>query len=74
MTEYDKELYYFKYNSSDLVLYKMTVKVRECIATLLDAVEPKMSTPRPCSARRVCAASLPYATLDQNAARSSGKP
>lgn len=63
MTEYDTRLYYFKNNASDLVLYKMTVRVRECIATLLDAVEPKMSTPRPCSARRVCAASLPHTTL-----------
>ena len=47
MTEYDKELYYFKYNSSDLVLYKMTVKVRECIATLLDAVETEDVDPAP---------------------------
>ena len=47
MTEYDTRLYYFKNNSSDLVLYKMTVKVRECIATLLDAVETEDVDPAP---------------------------
>ena len=47
MTEYDTRLYYFKNNASDLVLYKMTVRVRVCIATLLDAVETEDVDPAP---------------------------
>lgn len=47
MTEYDTRLYYFKNNASDLVLYKMTVRVRKRIAALLDAVEAEDVDPVP---------------------------
>lgn len=47
MTEYDTGLYYFKYNASELEFYKMTVRVKECIATLLGAVETEDVDPAP---------------------------
>lgn len=81
MTEYDTRLYYFKNNASDLVLYKMTVRVRKRIATLLDAVEAEDVDPVPMLGasrlRRIAAARDPRSkcgavgkTMKRQAARS----